>query len=136
MIYEGKCTAGEMDWTVTVDGAPLDPRADLVNHSPDGFAWGYPGSGPAQLALAILSHHFQTSGYAHECDERCDETGHHTDWPTLAHLNYADHLAVMLHQDFKAAVIARLPMDAPFTLTTEQVEAAVKALPNALRRQS
>jgi hypothetical protein len=24
------------------------------NHSPDGFAWGYGGSGPAQLALAIL----------------------------------------------------------------------------------
>jgi len=23
------------------------------NHSPDGFAWGYGGSGPAQLALAI-----------------------------------------------------------------------------------
>lgn len=26
----------------------------LVNHSPDGFEWGYAGSGPAQLALAIL----------------------------------------------------------------------------------
>ena len=33
----------------------LDPRYDLVNHSPDGFAWGYTGSGPAQLALAILA---------------------------------------------------------------------------------
>lgn len=35
---------------------PLDPRYDLRNHSPDGFAWGYGGSGPAQLALAILAH--------------------------------------------------------------------------------
>ncbi len=26
----------------------------VVNHSPDGFNWGYGGSGPAQLALAIL----------------------------------------------------------------------------------
>lgn len=26
----------------------------LANKSPDGFAWGYAGSGPAQLALAIL----------------------------------------------------------------------------------
>lgn len=25
-----------------------------INHSPDGFAWGYDGAGPAQLALAIL----------------------------------------------------------------------------------
>lgn len=33
----------------------LDPRFDLRNHSPTGFAWGYNGSGPAQLALAILA---------------------------------------------------------------------------------
>lgn len=26
----------------------------ICNHSPDGFSWGYSGSGAAQLALAIL----------------------------------------------------------------------------------
>lgn len=26
----------------------------IAKHSPTGFNWGYPGSGPAQLALAIL----------------------------------------------------------------------------------
>lgn len=26
----------------------------LVNHSPSGFEWGYDGSGPAQLGLALL----------------------------------------------------------------------------------
>lgn len=35
--------------------AALPPRNDLLNHSPDGFEWGYSGSGPAQLALAILA---------------------------------------------------------------------------------
>lgn len=30
------------------------PSQSLWNHSPDGFQWGYGGSGPAQLALAIL----------------------------------------------------------------------------------
>jgi len=35
---------------------PLPPRHDLRNHSPDGFQWGYGGSGPAQLALALLCH--------------------------------------------------------------------------------
>lgn len=34
---------------------PLKPRHDLWNHSPDGFNWGYGGSGPAQLALALLA---------------------------------------------------------------------------------
>lgn len=26
---------------------------EIINHSPDGFNWGYAGSGPAQLSLAI-----------------------------------------------------------------------------------
>lgn len=34
---------------------PLDMRNELYNHSPDGPNWGYSGSGPAQLALAILA---------------------------------------------------------------------------------
>jgi len=34
---------------------PLDPRLDLRNHSPTGFEWGYGGSGPAQLALALAA---------------------------------------------------------------------------------
>ena len=43
---------------VTVNDCPLNPRLDLYNHSPTGFEWGYGGSGPAQLALAILADHF------------------------------------------------------------------------------
>ena len=41
---------------VTLDGEPLSPAESLAlaNHSPDGFLWGYSGSGPAQLALAVL----------------------------------------------------------------------------------
>lgn len=35
---------------------PLPPRWDVRNHSPDGFQWGYGGSGPAQLALALCIH--------------------------------------------------------------------------------
>lgn len=40
------------------DGEPNElspaPSQKLYNHSPDGFQWGYGGSGPAQLALALL----------------------------------------------------------------------------------
>jgi len=42
---------------VRVDDEPLCPRLDLCPHSPSGFNWGYRGSGPAQLALAILADH-------------------------------------------------------------------------------
>jgi hypothetical protein len=41
---------------VTIDGKELLPEKSqrVYNHSPNGFNWGYGGSGPAQLALAIL----------------------------------------------------------------------------------
>lgn len=50
----GERRAGEV--LVTVDGAPLDWRSSLAvrNHAPTGPPWGYGGSGPAQLVLAIL----------------------------------------------------------------------------------
>ncbi len=33
---------------------PLKPSLKLRNHSPTGFSWGYLGSGPSQLALAVM----------------------------------------------------------------------------------
>ena len=38
----------------TSERLPLKPSLKLRNHSPTGFSWGYSGSGPAQLALALL----------------------------------------------------------------------------------
>lgn len=42
--------------TVLVGRHELTPNHSqrVFNHSPDGFEWGYGGSGPSQLALAIL----------------------------------------------------------------------------------
>ncbi len=39
-----------------LNGKRLSPKKSqkIRNHSPDGFNWGYGGSGPAQFALAIL----------------------------------------------------------------------------------
>src|SRR5678815_1554959 len=86
---------------VTVNGSPLNPRLDLWNHSPTGFEWGYGGSGPAQLALAILA----------DCMEDEEQ-------------------AVALHQSFKWAVISKLPQKT-WTLTTEEVVSALRAVQNA-----
>ena len=48
------CCEGEPDYGLS----PLDLAGSLSirNHSPAGWEWGYGGSGPAQLALAILFH--------------------------------------------------------------------------------
>ena len=88
--YEGRRT--EQGVAVTVDGQPLNPRLDLWNHSPTGFEWGYGGSGPAQLALAILADH-------------CGD----------------DEQALNFYQRFKWAVIAELP-HREWILTSEDIE--------------
>ena len=84
--YKGVRSRG--DWLVTVDGSPLPPRLDLKNHSPEGFAWGYLGSGPAQLGLAILAYHFADTSATQE---------------------QADLKALQLYQSFKEKLIAPLP---------------------------
>lgn len=64
---------------VTKDDDILDPGPSqkIWNHSPSGFNWGYQGSGPAQLALALL------------CDVTRDKD-----------------IAVRLHQGFKRDFVA------------------------------
>jgi len=53
-MYHGINDVGE--YTVTVDGGYLDPRRDIALYTLTGeFAWGYDGSGPRQLATAILA---------------------------------------------------------------------------------
>ena len=78
---------------------PIDPRFDLVNHSPTGFCWGYVGSGPAQLALAILSDYLQD-----------------------------DQKVLDLYHDFMLRVITRLPMDTNFTLTDYEIKTALERI--------
>lgn len=89
---------------ICVDGRPavyraddrtcslLDPRFDLRRHSPDGFNWGYGGSGPAQLALAILADFTKDDG-----------------------------VALKLYQRYKWAVVARLP-HATWCIDGEEIE--------------
>jgi hypothetical protein len=96
--YEGRRNGTAAD--VTVDGQPLNPRLDLWNHSSTGFEWGYPGSGPAQLALALLA----------------DCLGD-------------DEVAVEWHQDFKDAVVAGLHF-AGWTLTDEEIQGTLYAMIN------
>lgn len=93
--YEGKRAAdGFADQkSVKVNGRRLRLRLDLWNHSPTGFEWGYGGSGPAQLALAILAHELND-------DER----------------------AVVLHERFKRDVICRLDR-AGFVMSSDDIAA-------------
>jgi hypothetical protein len=94
--YEGKRQGHAV--TVTVDGRRLNPRFDLWNHSPTGFEWGYGGSGPAQLALAILADH-------------CSD----------------DTKAFNFHHRFKWAVVAEFP-GRGWTLTSREIDQVLQHL--------
>jgi hypothetical protein len=81
-----------------VNSRSLNLRLDLRKHSPTGFEWGYDGSGPAQLALAILADHFGNAGQA-----------------------------LALYQDFKRDVIAGLPHE-QWTLTGADIDRALESM--------
>lgn len=94
----------EDEYVVTVNGEgfPVAPSLAICNHSPDGYAWGYYGSGPAQLALAVL----------------LNETG---DVP----------LVLEVYQEFKTFLIANVgvysPKDKPFHFYSGDVQSFLKA---------
>jgi len=88
---------GATDGRVTVDGRQLDPRLDIRNHSPTGFAWGYEGSGPAQLSLAILADYLED-----------------------------DYLAESIYQVFKRIVVSRLEPSKSWRITGRDIEKALQ----------
>jgi len=66
---------------------------EVRSHSPDGFCWGYNGSGPSQLALVIMIETFDSMD-----------------------------LALRYYQKFKDSVISKKPMDLNFRLTETEVQ--------------
>jgi hypothetical protein len=93
-IYTGTRTPDGCLVTVQKDDGStceLPMRLDLRNHSPTGSEWGYAGSGPAQLALALAA----------------DVLGD-------------DEQAQDIYQDLKFKVIGRLPHDR-WSLTEDQL---------------
>ena len=61
IAYRGRRTS-RVPSPSTATSCPLDSRLDMRNHSPTGFEWGYGGSGPAQLALALAASRLPDSG--------------------------------------------------------------------------
>ena len=91
--YEGYKT-GPLEWHVEKNGSRFraEQSQKVFNHSPDGFAWGYGGSGPSQLSLALLM-----------------DTG------------ISEERAVSLHHQFKRDVVATWDKDSGWKITTEEI---------------
>ena len=88
------------DGRVQIDGQPVDLARSIAlrEHSITGFAWGYLGSGPAQLALAIL-----------------------------LHLGMDESEALQRYQQFKSEVVARWPFGKSFIRPVSDVRAWIDA---------
>jgi hypothetical protein len=106
-IYKGRRSTDEKQNVVVViddkGTRTVAPRYDLANHSPDGYEWGYEGSGPAQLALAL-------------CADVLDD----------------DVRALRVYQRVKRRIIAPLAADL-WTLTEQEVRDAIEFAEHASR---
>ena len=94
---DGICHLFRVNNDGTMTEISPDRSLSVYNHSPTGFEWGYGGSGPSQLALAIML-------------EVTDD----------------DRKALNLYYDFKYDVIAGLA-DNQWTLPLEQIERWIAA---------
>jgi Family of unknown function (DUF6166) len=99
-VYRG--TRTKQDVSVTAEDGDacrqLNPRHDLYNHSPSGLEWGYSGSGPAQLALALAA------------DVIAD-----------------DAKALVVYQELKFQLVSRLEFDG-WTLTEEEILTVIREI--------
>lgn len=86
---------------ISFDGKPLELHLDEVNHSPDGFMWGYGGSGPAQTAYCILRKFLM---------ELSDGDEEHAVKTTKKY-----------YQRFKEDVISKIPMKTNFGISMQGI---------------
>lgn len=97
--YIGKTADRSVTVHIMNEGGGTHPLEHHVRHSPDGFSWGYGGSGPSELARCILLDYF---GWMEEEEREAKVQSR--------------------YQDFKFSIIAALPMDEDFKLTSYEIE--------------
>ncbi len=92
-MYRGS-KIGPYGWHVEKNGSRFRAEKSLqvVNHSPDGFSWGYRGSGPAQLALALL-----------------------------IDVGVESNRAIRLHHDYMRDVVAAWDIESEWEVTTQEI---------------
>jgi len=110
--YVNHNKAGARLVVVEEDGLVTGPLRHITKHSPDGFSWGYCGSGAAELARCLL---IDALDLKPDCDQ-CDGEGRANCW--WCYGGYVEPSPAM-YQEFKATVIAVLPDS--WTLTRDGI---------------
>ena len=131
--------AGFPSWAVTLDGKKLARHSQLREHS-QGFSWGYGGSGPAQLALAIMVEYLKAhpedlqlaaAARGYKCripDPTEIDLGSRHQTKLSEEEKIACWVALQTYQRFKANVIARLDRMMPWVLEDRDIHSALLRL--------
>lgn len=115
-----------------------------VKHSPTGLSWGYGGSGPADTARSLLIDHFGKDAWCARCQgqgrlrtEALVEDGEMIDWVPVGPAQLGDDNTIgcdgcwgektsfspSLYQNFKFAIVAKLPQSETWSLTAAEIDA-------------
>lgn len=92
------------------------PLTHYVRHSPDGFLWGYAGSGPAELARCLIIDALGTAAW----DDERHRAGT-LNPPRFEVYGPITDLVEQTHQSYKERVISQLPRDQDWTLTQNSI---------------
>lgn len=95
--YQGFVKKENERYLVFCNGEKLNYHTEIVSHSPTGFSWGYPGSGPSQLALALMVNEFGKDIEQHPVS----------------------------YQDLKNELIVCLDSEQDFTITSKDIKRSV-----------
>lgn len=127
MRYAGYANANQAGARLVMieddDGTTIGPLPHIVKHSPDGFSWGYGGSGPADLARSLLIHALDLKSDCPSCGGTgCRYTYPEDRTPCFACDGGFREPRPAMYQDFKAQVIAQLPGDEDWELDRDVVK--------------
>lgn len=94
-------------------GYDCGPLAHYVRHSPDGFAWGYAGSGPTELARCLLI----ASLGEEACCRTCDGQGWDKGCPACSNAGFDRQRVEDRYFKVRDRLIARLPASEGLAVT-------------------
>lgn len=115
VAYYGRLTdEGNFLVTIHKDRRRVATLPHHKHHSTAGYSWGYLGSGPADLALALMVNYYKRRGDKVTRKVRVFE-------------GEVDYRAFQFHQALKFGVVSKIPHDTAWVLTYDELDTWVRA---------
>lgn len=93
------------------------PLVHHVRHSPDGFSWGYNGSGPSELARCMLIASLGDAAWCAVCGGKGWDKG----CPGCSNAGFDRDFVESRYMQVRDRVVVRVPQDQPLAVTSRDV---------------